>query len=165
MKSRFDGLPRETITGVFFRCVSKKHAKKPFDTLGSLERGGRFNPPVEFAALYLSDSEEICRAEVKRRNPNAKDTDYPVFPVELSIDSVLDLTNDKIRKKLLLRHNDDLADNEYLNTQALAKAAREVGYKAILAPSVTGEGTNLVVFVDKIEASDELSPIVERKPK
>ena len=159
MKSRLEGLPHETLVGVFFRCVSKKHAKKPFDVSGSLARGGRFNPPNEFAALYLSDSEETCRNEVGRRNPLAKDSDYPVFPAQIEIYGVLDLTNDKSRKKLFLRHDDDLVKNDYLNTQALAKAARSAGYKAILTLSATGKGKNLIIFTDMLDATDKVMPI------
>lgn len=157
MGNRFEGLPRRKVAGVFFRCLSKRHKADPLNVSGSLDKGARYNPPGEFAALYLSDSLDTSRNEVKRRNPLARDEDYPVFPVRIEIDDILDLTNSKIRGKLLLRHDDnDLIRTNHLNTQALAKAARVAGFKGILAPSATGKGTNLVIFIDKTDQDDTI---------
>lgn len=46
---------------------------------GALLYGGRYNPPDEYGALYLSDSPEACAAEMKRRPRTPPDALLPLM--------------------------------------------------------------------------------------
>lgn len=143
---QIEQLPRKSLEGVFFRVVHKKHAKMPLDPRGSKQTGGRYNPPGEFGACYLGESEKVCWSELKRRNLLLNPEDYIMYKVKIKLNSVLDLTSTEVRRKLHLQRADDLLSEDYTKTQILGKAARKFGFEGILTPSATSAGAVLVVF-------------------
>jgi RES domain-containing protein len=56
---------------------------------GALLHGGRYNPPDEFGALYLSDSPEACAAEMKRRPRTPRD--YVIGEINVKAQKICDL--------------------------------------------------------------------------
>lgn len=141
-------LPRKSVEGVFFRVVDKKRATKLLNVAGSLKVGGRYNPPEEFGAIYLGESEKVCWRELKHRRPKLETEQYVLFAVEVKLNCVLDLTAKKARSRLHLRRAQDLIGDDYLLTQRIGALARKSGFEGILASSATQAGRILVVFPD-----------------
>lgn len=52
--------------GIYLR-IAERSWKDPLSPAYSLERGGRWNPARAFGALYLNDSAELARAQVRRK--------------------------------------------------------------------------------------------------
>jgi len=76
---------------------------------GALLHDGRYNPPDEFGALYLSDSPEACAAEMKHwpRTP----PDYVIVEIKVKARKICDLT-DPILLDLLGLEIDDLCPDD-----------------------------------------------------
>lgn len=86
-------------SGFTFRIIADRWRASPLSAIGALDRGGRYNPPGEFAALYTADSQFTALQEVEAlfldeagdlrgvpRNPDL------ILTLECSLLSVLDLT-------------------------------------------------------------------------
>lgn len=118
----------------------------------SFAYGGRYNKSGEFGALYLGDTREICRQEKLKQVAWREDALPPqaLGSVEIRIDKVLDLTQEKILKALGITESQLIDPLDVSLPRALAQAAREAGIKALLAPSAAGERNNLVIFEDYI---------------
>ena len=133
-----------------------------FDPLrieGSRLRGGRYNPPGEFGALYCSLEPATAAAEIARGrmargiDPSAvPEGSLSLYDVEVSLDAVLDLTNPEILHQLGLSV-EALKGGDLTIPRRLAQEARDTGYQAILAPSAAVPGAkNLVLFLDRLSA-------------
>jgi RES domain-containing protein len=70
--------------------------------------------------------------------------------LEVRLSRVLDLTDRRVREACGLSLS-DLASDDYTRCQAVARAARLDGFEAVRYPSVTGEGENLAIFMDRLE--------------
>lgn len=144
------------LTGTYFRSVSLGYQREFLDTQGSFEHGGRYNPVGEFGALYMSDSEELCKVEVQKRiKPDCADL-QTTRKIKASLARVLDLTNPKNLRKLGITKQDLIQERSrggWALTQDIARAAYKSGYEAILAPSATSKGNNLVIFDQYVDAA------------
>lgn len=119
---------------------------------GSLLYGGRYNPPSEFGALYCGSSSEICWAELENKHEGPlRRSAFRVVRVAVRLQRVLDLTERAVQAMLGVTSPDLTRRAEYTLTQAIARAAREAGFEAILAPSSTGTGAILAIFADRLD--------------
>lgn len=150
-------LPRSPLSAVVFRVV--REGLDPLATTGSLNAGGRFNPPNEFGALYSSLDVATAVKEVARGlSQRGIDPDrFPegnwwVYELEVKLEAVLDLTDAAVLQKSGLQQ-DSLAGSDVNATRKIAAEARERGYEALLVPSAAASGSkNLVIFLDKASA-------------
>jgi hypothetical protein len=54
-----------TLSGFTFRVIANRSRASPLSAIGALQRGGRYNPPREFTALYTADSQFTALCEVE----------------------------------------------------------------------------------------------------
>ena len=153
-----------------FRLVPERYREEALSTVGSLQYGGRYNPPREFGVLYLGEDEEVCWAELRRR---AGETEFLREPqvfaeVGVELERVLDLTDEEVLRELgieeeeLLKATGDEAE-DYRLTREIARTARAAGFEALKVRSVTSRGSNLVVFTDKLSGSSRVE-LLELRP-
>ncbi len=146
-----------SLVDFFFRIVSRKHEKHILSTEGSRVSGGRYNDPGIDGILYLGESEEVCMAEIKRKDPLFS-LKYVVGKIKVRLDKVLDLTKEE-NLKIFGINKEDLVkgekEGEYKITRAIGREAYKKGYEALLVPSITGKGNNLVVFIPNLKEEAE----------
>jgi len=120
---------------------------------GALLYGGRYNTAEEFGALYLSENQEGCAAELARRTVAPQG--YIVGSIKVTLRRICDLTDDGLLADLGLTANQLKADN-WTDTQVLGALIREAGFEAILVPSAAGDFNNLVIFMDRLAKNSEV---------
>ena len=154
-----------SLSKAFFRLVALKHAEEILSPQGSLKCGGRYNPAKKFGALYLGESENVCKTEkYVRAKPDLLDSQI-LGEIRVSLKKVLDLTNINNLKKLGIKKEDLMykkSGGGWNLTCQIARLAYQMGIEAILAPSSTGEGDNLVVF-DKHIKEDKVKLISKKE--
>lgn len=153
-----------SLSKIFFRLVLLIHTNKILNPQGNYECGGRYNPPKEFAALYLGESENVCKAERIGKTPDLFASRI-IGKIEVSFGKVLDLTDDTNLEKLGLKKKDLMykeKEGGWNLTQQIARLAYQMGVEAILFPSSTGKGNNLVVF-DKHIKKESIKLISKKK--
>lgn len=116
--------------------------------------GGRWNPPASFAVIYLGLSLEVVIAEFHRlaaRQRLAPDHFLPraLYRYDLDLHNVLDLRKTAARGTLALS-DADLGAEHPNASQAVGEAAFACGREAILAPSATGAGQVLAVYLERL---------------
>jgi RES domain-containing protein len=127
---------------------------------GALIHGGRYNPPEEFGALYLSESAEACAAEMRRRPGTPPD--YLVGEIKVNVRKICDLTDPILLGRLGLEM-DDLCSDDWQITRVLADLIRDAGFEGAIVPSAAGPYKNLVLFLDRF--SDQSSvELVDVRP-
>lgn len=143
------------LRGCFYRMVAKEHENEILNIQGSLQGGGRYNPPGEFGVLYLSENEKVSIAERLRKG----ESPYPMTlaEIEVNLSEVLDLTDDTSVKQLNINKGDLLRVTgnvayDYEITREIARMARAKGIEGLLVPSVTSKGKNLVIFIDNLKS-------------
>jgi RES domain-containing protein len=135
-------------SGRAWHATSREHAPRTAAELDgylqqALERniaeGGRFNPPGEFGAVYLSLDPETPL----RESDNAE----VLLALDGQLGRVLDLADPGISEDwgLSAAH---FCDDEHGPCQRAARAIRQARYEAVRYPSARGRGLNLVVFWD-----------------
>lgn len=146
------------ITGSYYRLVSFKHKNEILSTTGSLNAGGRYNPPDEFGVLYLGETKEVCKAErIRRQNPHFLDSQIIISKIKVSYKNVLDLTDSETLEILGIKKEEILTEEKeggWELTWEIARCAYQCGIEGILAPSVTGEGNNLVIFEKHLKSKN-----------
>jgi len=156
---RIKKVPLKSIKGTFYRITAKDH--KILDDSGSIEgSGGRYNNGKSHRALYLGESINSCKSEIKR---HAKDLlikiegfrPFSLGKVEISLVKVLDLTDENILNYLKIKR-EDLIKSDYTFTQKLGEIAHNVEIEAIKVPSVTSEGNNLVIFKENARGKSNI---------
>lgn len=125
----------------------------PLSGAGARSQGGRWNPPESFATLYLALSKETAVAEFRRmasRQGRDLDDFIPrrLYRIDLELSAVVDLTGMKLPGAL---GGLDLRASDLAATQAVGEAAQYLGREAIKAPSATGVGEILAVFIDRLQ--------------
>ena len=124
---------------------------------GRYHRGQDFFPEDQvFAALYLALSPETALAELVRHvTPELLSAlnDYRLTRLRLSLDDVLDLRDPAL---LEIEMEDLHSDTDHELTRELGTAAYSSGREAILIPSATRLGDNLIIFPDNLR---ETSPV------
>jgi len=121
-----------SIEGRFFRLVPEKYQAEALSIAGSLQYGGRYNPPREFGALYLGEDEGVCWAEIRRRAGSPEFLREPrvLAEVEVELERVLDLADEEVLRELGIEEDDLLKATgdeveDYHLTRELARLARE----------------------------------------
>ncbi len=125
-----------------YRIVSQKY--DTLNTNGSLLYPGRYNNG-EFLVLYTSDSREVCEAELARKTEIKTKLVYKIAKLKVKLKKVFDLTNEKNLKALDIQ-KDALIGSSWNFTQHIASLAYRKAYEALLVPSATGEGNNIILF-------------------
>ena len=144
-----------------YRLVRAEHQSRILSPEGSRRHGGRYNPSDAFGALYLGESEALCRAEIRQHlgrdyTPPAA-VRFLSARVRVRLERVLDLTNGATLAELGIERADLMRPKGthgagYRLTQQIAVAAKEAGFEAIKAPSVTSQGYVLAILLDDPEA-------------
>jgi len=121
---------------------------------GARLHGGRFNPPGSFPVLYICQSRPCAVAELKRlgeRQAIGVEGLLPrvLYRYEIALDRILHLTNDEVRAQVGLGL-DVLIGPDWTACQELGVAAHALGIKGISAPSASGVGDILAVFVQYV---------------
>ncbi|MFH1798230.1 MAG: RES family NAD+ phosphorylase [Candidatus Omnitrophota bacterium] len=141
-------LPSRT-AGVYFRLVSPKRIDEILSTQGSFAYGGRYNPDGEFGALYLGETEELCKRERQKKSKNSLLVSQIMGKIKVSCEKILDLTDRETLKKLKIKKEELLCEEKnggWALTWTIARLAYQLGFEGILSPSITGTGNNLVIF-------------------
>jgi len=147
--------PRQ-VHGVWHRFVEESYREDADSDRGALDHGGHYNPRGEFGALYLSDTEAACRAEMRHRvgiRPR-----YWHAQIRVRLQKVLDLTDGSTVQKLGIVPT-TLVSLDWLLPQDVARATRAAGFNALIVPSAAGSHRNVVVFKDLL-ADDEVAETI-----
>lgn len=146
-----DRLEPIAYTGEVFRHVAS--GRHPLSGAGARSVGGRWNPPQSFATLYLAESNATVEAEFRRmaeRQDLALEQFLPrrIYRIDVELQAVVDITQPASLAPALAKL--DLSSEDLGATQAVGEAAQYLGREAILAPSATGTGLVLAVFIDRL---------------
>jgi RES domain-containing protein len=146
-------LPRDSVTGHLFRHQATQWQYSQAGA-GARTVGGRWNPPGSFATLYLAGSVEVAAAELHRlasRGGRAVDDFLPrhLLEYEVGLEAILDLTNPATLEAVGLGE-EQLRSEDAMPCQEVGEAAHHLGREGILAPSATGAGDVLAVFVERL---------------
>jgi RES domain-containing protein len=175
-------LPTYAVKGAAYRSILTIFANAPLSVQGALLFGGRYNVrqslPQGFGALYLADSRETARREVRTVVDTAvgiyKVSNPPPrteFSVDYSLNSVLDMTDPNIQTALETNFQELTGLWVELNnrgqiapTQVLGRAAYELEtIEALKVHSVWGGANayNIVVFTDRLSSGSFLRALDE----
>lgn len=169
-------------TGPLFRFIGTRFIDSPLSSAGSRKRGGRFNPPDSFEALYTALSAETAMAERDGLLLSAPGVRLAtqigtgvLLRLECRLSAVLDLTDDAVRTKLdaslavLLApwlpwsaHAAEDAvdtDSHVAPTQRLGLAVfNSHRFEAIRAPSAKDAiGSCLVIFPERLRSRSRIA--------
>jgi RES domain-containing protein len=157
--------PRRKLTGKFWHQGSTRH---PLVSCTDPAAGpGRYHRTGEPGVWYASNREQGAWAELFRHF-----VDEGIDPFEIrrrvgrvSVElQVLDLTDREIRSRLNVDEA-DLVSDDYATTQAIAAAARDAGFDAVLAPAAALPGCEtLAVFVHALPNVDAERSEVRQPP-
>jgi len=161
------------LTGVIYRVASvrRANAEDLIAGMGSQLTGGRWTPPGSFPAVYAGRDEITALDEARQQNLRLGVPPWMALPLvmtalEVELESVLDLTNGRVRRALGVSRDRMLEEPWWLLqdrgrealTQALGRLARDHGFLGLLAPSAARPaGTNAVIFPDRLAAGDRLA--------
>lgn len=146
-----DRLDPVSFKGEAYRHIAARW--HPLSGAGARSQGGRWNPAESFATLYLALSKETAVAEFRRmasRNGREPDEFVPrrLHRIRLELSAVVDLTSRELPGDF---ENLNLQSSDRAVTQAIGEAAQYLGREAIRAPSATGVGEVLAVFIDRLQ--------------
>lgn len=149
------------LRGHFFRLVLSVNATAIEETGPSFVGGGRYNPPGEFGALYLSESPALCWNEkMKQYNDRAEAIPLQTLgEFDVRISRCLDLTDDNVLKILGLK-TEDLTDL-FIHSlpRMIGAAAWSLGIEALKVFScvpVKEAKKNIVIFKDHLNPTSKI---------
>ncbi len=155
--------------GLAYRHTRPAHADlaKTVAATARTAEPGRFHVKGEFGAVYLSLNPETAHKELVRRASRAGVSVSQLMPrdlltVDLQLAKVLDLTDAAVRNEWGI-HAIAITSDDYRPCQEIASAARRAGYEGIRYPSATGEGENVVVFLDRMHPGSH-AVVVNQRP-
>jgi len=155
-----DTLGAARVTGRFYRHVAA--GRDPRTGLGARISGGRWNPPESFSTLYLGDGIDTVAREfyrlARRQGLHPRSflpRDLHTFKVEL--EAALDLRPLSARERLGLS-DAELRSDDASHCQAIGEAAHYLELEGVLAPSATGRGTVLAVFLPRLRPGSRVQP-------
>jgi RES domain-containing protein len=156
LRARIAGLPRRKRSFQVWRAV--RPAYELLGTHGSRLHGGRWNPPG-LRVLYASLEPRTVRAEWVRAMERQGLPESAAYPLRLGLIAVRGPAVDLRRRGAL----DSLGVDEPPTvltgleaTRAAGAAAAAEGVGAIVVPSVTGAGANLVIVPDNLDSPAEV---------
>lgn len=161
-----------SLSGVCYRNVSQPWATQRdiLSAAGSFTAGGWYNFVGTFEVLYLACDFYTSWAETL--NPTRQMRIEPAYflprtivGVEVSLSAVLDLTSQRVRRRLGLTKA-VLTETDWLKiqkeerreaiTQTIGRLSRNTGFEALLAPSAVCAGANLCIFPDRLHPTSSL---------
>jgi RES domain-containing protein len=154
-----------TFEGVAYRHVAA--GRDPLSGEGARLAGGRWNPPLSFAVLYLALEMNTAVAEFHRLATKQGLAPADFLPRELftyraRLQRVADLRDDTLAEAVGLSRSGIRADAPSA-AQAVGQAAHHAGFEAILAPSAACDGAVLAVFLDRLLADSRLKPVASER--
>ena len=146
-----DRLATTEFDGHAYRHVSV--GRDPLSGEGARLVGGRWNPPGSFAALYLgADVATVVREfeRLARKQGRAVDEFLPrdMFTYELRLQHLIDLRVGEHAAAVGLTPA-DFADDDLSRCQLVGEAVHAAGFEGLIAPSATGTGEVLAVFLGR----------------
>jgi RES domain-containing protein len=161
---RVDAIDR--IDPVPYRGEAYRHLAPRWHPLsggGARIQGGRWNPPESFATLYLALEKPTAAAEFRRMADQIGRSPEDFVPrrlyrYRLDLQAVLDLTGERDQLPQALAELDFQGSDQHA-TQALGEAAEHLGREAIKAPSATGTGEVIAVFIDRLLPDSAVEPL------
>jgi RES domain-containing protein len=135
--------------------VSRHLRARALSTEGSERYGGRYNPKGVFGALYLGESPAVCAAELRKAAAGRTIGSLVLATVAIRLHRVFDLTDRGVLERLALP-TEDLVTPDWSFTQELGRLTREVGFEALRVPSAAGPGSNLVLFLDRLDRASSV---------
>lgn len=147
-----DGLAATDYEGRAFRHVSI--GRSALSGEGARLHGGRWNPPESFAVLYLALDVATAVREFHRlaskQGLAAKDfLPRDLVTYDIRLQHVIDLRIDEHAVTLNLDRGPMAADDPSA-CQLVGEAAHHAGFEAVLAPSATGIGYIVAVYLDRM---------------
>lgn len=154
------------------RCFRYTGAHRdPLSGEGARRFGGRWNPPLLFSAIYLSDSAQACMVEVERAaqaastNPEKMlEASYRLHTIEAADLAVLDLTTPEARDAVGLE-DEDIHGEDWSACQAVGHAAWFLHVQGVLVPAAGGVGLVITAYEQRtrpgqlqISHSEDLTP-------
>lgn len=151
--------------GSFIRFVPLRFQASPIDAIGSIKRGGRYNPIGDFEVLYLAKTPDTAAREIDLVVIDPSTGEEIVVPKEpqilltvgATLQRVVDLRDAKTRKALgatkralLIDWEDDVHHKRVPPTHVLGIAARAAGIEALISPSAKHNGWNLNILLDNL---------------
>ena len=143
-----DQLGTRQLTGTFYRHTAPR--RDALSGEGARMIGGRWNP-VGTEALYLAEPREACAAEFRRMAAGQGKGVESFLPRTLHTIAVTDLDIIDLTTPAHLHavglSEADLAADDRTACQLVGEAIATSGIGGLLAPSATGIGTVLTVYV------------------
>ena len=134
---------------------------------GARRHGGRWNPPESFPVVYAALDVSTVDREYARslRLAALPLTSSPrsLATIRVRLSRVLDLT-DAARLKAMDMKAGQIAGDDIAVPRSIGEVAEHPGFEAILAPSATGKGEALAVFLNNRAADSEL-PVEAEDPE
>jgi RES domain-containing protein len=160
LASRIDALGAGELQGVFYRHVAVR--RDPRSGLGARINGGRWNPPESFSTLYLADSVETVAREFLRiaRRQGVRPEDFlprDLYTFEVQLEAVVDLRTPEARRRVGLS-DAELRSDDPRACRAIGEAAHDLDFEGVTAPSATGSGEVLAVFLERLRRSSRVEP-------
>lgn len=154
---RIDELAPVSYHGPAWRHVRPEYP--PLAGEGARIVGGRWNPPESFPTLYLGLSIDVVVAEFHRhltRQGLRVEDALPriAYRYEVRLGRVLDLRDPDAIHTVGL--SESLATEAIGRCRAVGEAAHYLGLEGILAPSATGQGDVLAVYLDRRQSDSGL---------
>ncbi|HNP58679.1 MAG TPA: RES domain-containing protein [Gordonia sp. (in: high G+C Gram-positive bacteria)] len=145
--------------------------RDPLSGEGARRFGGRWNPPLLFSAIYLTDSTQACMVEVERAAQVASTTpeklleaSYRLHTIAVTDLAVLDLTTLEAREAVGLE-DDDIYGNDWSACQAVGHAAWFLHVQGVLVPAAGGVGLVITAYEQRtrpgqlqVSHSEDLTP-------
>ncbi len=163
-------LPPRSWSGHAWRFHQRRFGATEFG--GSALTSGRYHRAVDefpessvWTALYVALAPEVALAEVIRRYSTQmlhQLNEYRLSEIDVALGTVLDCRD---ASALGLSREDLVRDREFAVTQEIAAAAIARGAEAILVPSATQLGDNLIVFPTQLQTTSRLVVVGSRDPR
>lgn len=165
LDAKFKALGPIAGRGSFVRAVALQFQDTPLSAIGSIRRGGRYNPRGDFEAFYLGKHPDTVVREIKMVSLDNAGNEIVIakppqvlVTVRYDLRRIADLTDPAVRRRLgvtkrdlLTEWSDDVDAGRVPITHTIGLAARAAGFEALLVPSARNKGeNNLVVFVDQL---------------
>lgn len=147
---------------LFYRAHTPEWASQPLSGAGAAKQGGRLNRPG-IHALYLANSPEVAIAEYQQLAPIMPPCTLATYHVALG--AVVDFSagfvpNDwpPLWQELYCNwRRMAMIEGVEPPSWVLADDVLAAGHSGVLFPSVHGDGINLVIYTDALNAKDSLA--------